>query len=350
MEFKDKVLTLKDRILKNINSTQTEEATKTAFILPLIQFLGYDIFDPSEVVPEYTTDFGVKKGEKVDYAIIINGIPSILIEAKHHNEKLSVHGSQLFRYFSVSKSKFAILTNGIDYEFYTDLDKPNLMDENPFFKFNMLNITSTDISELKKFEKSNFNVDHIFNLASDLKFSSEIYNVIQKELENPSDEFIRFFTQRCYDGRSTQKVIDQFKNLIIRGFATYYNDMISKKLSISPENVVEVKEIDEKQSEDKIITTFEEIECYSIIKSILSDKIEPNRIFYRDNQNYFNVVLDDSRRKIICRVYLNSKKKYISFFDGSDENKILINEVNDIFSYRDEVVKSALSYVEEEIK
>lgn len=351
MDFKDKIFSLRERVIKNLNSTQTEEATKTAFILPLIQFLGYDIFDPSEVIPEYTADFGTKKGEKVDYALIINGNPSILIEAKHHNEKLSIHGSQLFRYFSVTKAKFAILTNGVEYEFYTDLDKPNLMDDRPFFKFNIVNIGQNEISEIKKFEKSNFNIEEIFSLASDLKYSSEILNIIQSELDNPSDDFIKFFTQKCYDGRITQKVLDQFKSIIFKSFKNYYNDLISKKLSISTDIIenssttaIESKNITE--DSDKIITTFEEIETYSIIKSILSDIIDPKRIFYRDTQNYFNVILDDNRRKQICRVYLNGKKKYISFFDDLKEEKIQIESINDIFNFKEQILNSVKSYIE----
>jgi len=190
MDFKDKIRTLSDRILQNINKTNTEEATKTAFILPLIQFLGYDIFNPSEVVPEFTADYGVKKGEKVDYAIIINDEPLILVEAKHHTEKLNVHGSQLFRYFTVTKSKFGILTNGVEYEFYTDLEKPNLMDTKPFFKFNISEIKESEINELKKFQKEKFNLSEIVSSASDLKYSSEVYSVIQREIDNPSDETV----------------------------------------------------------------------------------------------------------------------------------------------------------------
>ena len=133
---------LKKRINNNLDSSLSEEGTKTAFILPFLQILGYDVFDPSEVVPEYTSDFGIKKGEKVDYAIMIDNQPVILIEAKKHKEKLNLHGSQLFRYFTVSKSRLAILTNGVEYEFYSDLEKENIMDDVPFLKLNISSITS----------------------------------------------------------------------------------------------------------------------------------------------------------------------------------------------------------------
>jgi hypothetical protein len=121
MEFENQIQKLADRIEKNRDSVTTEEATKTSFILPLLNILGFDIFDPNIVIPEFTADIGRKKGEKVDYAIVINKKPIILIEAKNHTEKLDRHKSQLERYFTVTDSKFAILTNGIEYLFYSDL-------------------------------------------------------------------------------------------------------------------------------------------------------------------------------------------------------------------------------------
>ncbi len=344
MDFKDKILLLSDRIKSNKDKILTEEASKTSFILPLLQFLGYDIFDPTEVIPEYNADFGIKKGEKVDYAIMINNQPLILIEAKHHSEKLEIHGSQLFRYFSVTNSKFGILTNGIDYEFYTDLESPNLMDSKPFFKFNLTNITLSEISELKKFSKENFDLDQILSLVSDMKYSSLIYSTIDQELESPSDNFTKFFTQNCYDGRVTSKIIDQFKVLIKKSFQTYINNSISERLNISKIETKEAKAVeviatDETQTENKVITTFEEIESYSIIKSVLSDIIDPKRIFYRDSQTYFSVVLDNNNRKTICRLYFNNNKKYLCFLDeNKKEIRIQLNDINELFNYKEDII------------
>ncbi len=336
MDFKDKVKVLSDRITQNISKTNTEEATKTAFILPLIQFLGYDIFNPSEVIPEYISDFGTKKGEKVDYAIIINNNPLILIEAKHHTEKLDIHGSQLFRYFSVTKSRFGILTNGIEYEFYTDLEKQNIMDKKPFFKFSILNIHDSDIIELKKFQKENFNLDEILNLASELKYSSLIYETFSREIINPSDEFIKFFIQNCYEGRSTPKMVELFKSLFKKTMNRYISEVISNKLSAT------IKEPDVNKQEDiEIETTFEEIEAYSIIKSILLGAVDPKRVYYRDSLSYLSVILDDNNKKCICRLYLNGKKKYIRFIDNDKkEIKNSINDVNDIFNFKSEIIDS----------
>ena len=128
MDLKDQLKQIADRISKLKDSIQTEEATKNAFILPFINALGYDIFNPLEVIPEFIADIGVKKGEKVDYAILRNGVPIILVECKHWKENLDIHNTQLILYFNATKAKFAILTNGINYRFYTDLEDPNKMD------------------------------------------------------------------------------------------------------------------------------------------------------------------------------------------------------------------------------
>jgi hypothetical protein len=120
---------------------QTEEATKNAFILPFIGILGYDVFDPSEVVPEFTADVGTKKGEKVDYAIIRDKKVIMLFECKACDANLDEsHASQLYRYFSVTESRIGVLTNGILYRFYTDLEEPNKMDSKPFMELNIIEI------------------------------------------------------------------------------------------------------------------------------------------------------------------------------------------------------------------
>ena len=125
MEFDEKIKDFIKRI-KNLKQVITnEEATKTSLIMPFFSLLGYDVFNPNEFIPEYIADVGIKKGEKVDYAITIDNQVIILIEAKSVNENLKKHDSQLFRYFGTTTSKLAILTNGFEYKFYTDLEETN---------------------------------------------------------------------------------------------------------------------------------------------------------------------------------------------------------------------------------
>jgi len=209
MDLKDHLKQITDKISKFKDSTQTEEATKNAFIMPFINALGYDIFNPQEVVPEFVADIGSKKGEKVDYAILKNSDPIILIECKHWKEDLDIHSTQLLRYFNTTKAKFAILTNGINYRFYTDLEAPNKMDEKPFLEINMLELKDTQIEELKKFHKSYFDIDNIINTASTLKYSNEIKFLLSNEFKQPTEDFIKFFIKNVYSGMATKKVINQ---------------------------------------------------------------------------------------------------------------------------------------------
>ena len=212
MDFQDYIKQISESIPKLKDQIQTEEATKNAFIMPFIQALGYNVFNPLEVVPEYTCDIGTKKGEKVDYAIMKDGEPIILIECKHWQQNLDLHDNQLLRYFAVSKAKFGVLTNGIVYRFYTDLIEKNKMDETPFLEVDMTNLKDAQIAELKKFHKSYFDADTISTTASTLKYTKEIKEIIKKEIANPSEALVRIFAKPVYNGVLTAKMIDYFPN------------------------------------------------------------------------------------------------------------------------------------------
>ena len=168
MEFKEQIKQLGDKVSKLKDQVKTEEATKSAFIVPFIRLLGYDDSNPTEVEPEFVTDYGAKNVEKVDYAILKEGQPILIIECKHLLENLDKHYTQLHKYFHLTKARFAILTNGIQYNFYTDLDAANKMDEKPFLSFDITNIKEMQIKELAKFHKSGFDIGAILNTASEL--------------------------------------------------------------------------------------------------------------------------------------------------------------------------------------
>lgn len=215
MEFLEKVKALATRVEKQRDSVVTEEACKNAFVMPFLNALGYDVFNPEVVVPEFTADVGVKKGEKVDYAIKQDEKITILVECKICGSDLSQqHTSQLYRYFSVTDARFAILTNGQDYWFYTDLDEKNKMDQRPFFRFNILDYRPSHIAELSKFTRDRFDLDKILTTASTLKYSSAIQQEFAKELEDPSEELVSIFASRVYDGRLTKRVREEFKDIV----------------------------------------------------------------------------------------------------------------------------------------
>ncbi len=190
MDYIDQLKQFSTRVAQMAPAIQTEEATKNALILPFFQMLGYDVFNPMEFVPEYTADVGIKKGERVDYAIILDGQPTVLIEAKWCGENLESHDSQLFRYFGTTSAKLAILTNGIIYRFYTDLDEQNKMDLTPFMEFDVLNIKESLIPELKRFNRASLNVDDIFSAASDLKYTTAVKQLLAAQAADPDEAFL----------------------------------------------------------------------------------------------------------------------------------------------------------------
>lgn len=353
MDFKDQIKQISDRVLKLKDQILTEEATKNAFIMPFIQSLGYDVFNPIEVVPEFISDIGLKKGEKIDYAIFRDGKPSILIECKHWGQNLSIHDGQLLRYFHTSKARFGILSNGIIYRFYTDLVAPNKMDEKPFLEFNIIDIKDNQIEELKKFHKSYFDVDSILTTASELKFTIELKNLINQEFNNPTPEFVRHFAKQVYPSVVTAKVLEQFTNLTKKSIQQYISELITDrfKSAIVKENEAE-KEANAApvveapvEAASKVVTTDEEIEAFMIVKSILRQKISASRIHYRDAQSYFAILLDDNNRRSICRLYLGNGKNFIGIFDEQKkEVKKELTTLDDIFTFSDVLLKTAELY------
>lgn len=353
MDFKDEMKQLGDRVVKLKEQIQTEEATKNAFIMPFLRALGYDVFNPLEVVPEFVSDIGTKKGEKIDYAIFKDGNPTILVECKHWAQNLDLHDGQLLRYFHVSKAKFGLLTNGIIYRFYSDLVELNKMDEKPFLEFNITEIKDNQIEELKKFHKSYFDIDSIVNTASELKYTNELKHLIQQELANPSADFVKHFARQVYPSVITAKVLEQFTNLTKKSIQQHISDVITDRLKTAlkkeDESVQPVQQpaapdvpVEEK---NKVVTTDEELEGFLIVKTILRQKINATRVTYRDAQSYFAILLDDNNRKTICRLYLNGSKKYVVTLD--EQKKEVRNEItglDDIFRFADLLLSIVEAY------
>jgi predicted type IV restriction endonuclease len=355
MDFKDQIKQLGDRVAKMLPQIQTEEATKTSLTLPFIQILGYDIFNPGEVNPEFIADLGIKKGEKVDYAIMKNGEPILLIECKHYQEKLDPHNSQLFRYFHTTKAKFGLLTNGLQYRFYTDLVEANKMDEKPFFEFILSDIKEAEVDELKKFHKSYFDIENIFTTASELKYSNEIKVVLTSEFKEPSEDFVRFFISKVYDGKAMPKVVSQFTGIVKKSVNQLISDMINDRLksALAKEAETEKVRVTEevvRPEEDKAIeTTAQEMEGFMIVKSIIRKKIDANRIVARDTKTYYGILLDDNNRKPLCRLWFNSTKKYLGLFDETkNETRYELQKLDDIFNYTEQLLKSVDLYEKEE--
>lgn len=356
MDFRDKLKQLSDRIDRLKENIQTEEATKNAFIMPFLQILGYDVFDPIEVVPEMVCDIGTKKGEKIDYCIQRDGEPIILVECKHWAQNLSLHDNQLLRYFHVSKAKFGVLTNGIIYKFYSDIDESNKMDETPFLEVDLTKLKDTQIEELKKFHKSYFNISEILSSASELKYMSELRRIIANEFSDPSVDFVKLVGKQAYNGSFTTRITEQFTPLVKRAINEHISEIISNRLNAAiQQSATSSTHVDETESatppagtdENKgVVTTDEELEAFQIIRAILAPYIDPARIYYRDALNYFTVILDDNKYKNICRLYLNTENnKRVSIIQDGLETKYQISNILDLYGHADIFIQSLNRYL-----
>lgn len=361
MDFYESLNSLAAKIRQQGQNISTEEATKNAFVMPFIKtVLGYDVFDPTEVVPEFVCDVGTKKGEKIDYAIFKDGHVQILIECKKIGEPLNVnHASQLFRYFHVTTARISILTNGRVYKFFTDLEAPNKMDDKPFLELDLLDIDEHAAPELRKLTRSAFDVDSIISAAGELKYIGQLKRELAGQLAEPCEEFLRFFVARVYDGPITARVREQFQPLMQKAITQFTGDLINDRLKsamtgaatqtlvvpIAPSGTTTEGQAPEacspESDEARIDTTPEEMEGFFIVKSIVRTTVDPARIGHRDTQSYFGILLDDNNRKPVCRLHFNRAQKYIGILDAErKETRHPINSLDDIYSLSDALIKA----------
>lgn len=340
MEFDESLKQLIKKFESIKDQIKTEEATKMSLIVPFFQLLGYDVFNPQEFCPEYTADVGIKKGEKVDYAILLNSQPVILIEAKSVNKKLDKHSSQLFRYFVTTSARFAILTNGIVYQFYTDLEETNKMDKDPFLEFNLLDLKGNQITQIEKFHRKQLDVDAILNAASILKYNMLFKKDIAQQFTDPSNDFVRLFLQSFYKGAKTQAVIDKFKPILKSALTEYINETVNDKIKFALNNVSSTS------SQENNISSNDEWEFVSIIKDILKDTTSTNNIFHKQTESYLAILLNNNTRKWICRLYLSSTQKTLVLPDeNKKEQKYPINDINDIRIYAENIIEVTKRYM-----
>lgn len=352
MEFESSIANIATRIENLKDKVTTEEATKTSFILPMLSALGYDIFDPTVVVPEYTADIGKKKGEKVDYAIMKDEKPMILIEAKPHTQKLDRHKTQLERYFNVTECKFGLLTNGIEYRFYSDIEKPNVMDQSPFLVIDVLNLKERDVKQLEKFSNESLDIENILSMAGNKKYINGIKNIFKKEVAEPSDEMAKFYAAKLTDKMLRQNVIDEFKVYTKQAFSEIVNDMVNDRINSIKAKLSEDSETS--QSEDVqdethveadnkgIVTTEVELEGFFIVKSILAEIVPLSAVAARDTKSYFGILLNDNNRKWICRLHFNSSKNLYIGIHTSDkeEERFDLDVVEDIYKYKTHLIET----------
>ncbi|WP_335946084.1 type I restriction endonuclease [Salipiger bermudensis] len=354
-DFFERVTQISSRSKVAERQALTEEATKTSVILPFLQALGFDVFNLDEVIPEFIADVGTKKGEKVDFAVKIDGKIAMLIEAKPVNAKLGdVQFNQLFRYFSVTEARLAILTNGREAWFFSDTDEPNKMDKRPFFKFDFQNFDKDQVEELARFQKPNFAIEAIVEAASNLKYTRAAANYLRKQLEDPDDDFIRLIGRQIHEGSITKNVSEQLRPAVQAALDEVIRDRIQDKLGVAfsgekraaaePEAAPVAETA---ANTDDIVTTEDEIAGHLIVRAIAARHVPVDRISIRDAKSYCAILMDDNNRKPICRLYFNSNTtRHVGIFDADkSEARHKVTGPQDLYQFTDELETVIKAYL-----
>lgn len=368
MGFKEDLQKLSAQVGERKDYINNEETTKQSLIIPFVQTLGFEVFNPLEVRPEYIADFGKKKGEKVDYALFKDKKPVIFIEAKSVDENLKNHDAQLSRYFNaVPEVKLAILTNGVEYKFFTDLNSENMMDDSPFLTLNILDLKDSDYETIQKFKKDEFNKEELLNHAEELVYMSALRGTLRNLFKNPNDDFVRFLIKDVSEIRVTSAVIERFRPLVKKAISNTVLDIVSTSLSkdehleepevIEPETETEIQETENPQKRE-VITTNEEISAYDRVVQILGKYGKDiSDVNYKDTTIYFGIYrknitnwflrlnLDSQTKHIITKLDIDEAKLVSNGFEvkpapkRNGNSRIYINSIDDLEKLENLIVK-----------
>lgn len=315
-----------------------------ALIAPFIQALGYDIFNPVEVKPEFSADLpGIKQGERVDYAILEDGQPKILIEAKPYTSDLrTAEMGQLSRYFQATKARIGILTNGRLFQFFSDLDDRNLMDQKPFAEIDLFDLRSAPIEQIKQMSKTMFDIDDLLSTAERLKYLRGVKEEIKAELTDPSDWLVREMAVRVHSAqRITGQLQEKFKPIVVDAIKAYINDRINERLNTAMEverSTVEMISLELEVDEEPATTfTEEEKEGLYIVRAICAVEVDPARLTERDTKSYCGIVLDGNSRKYFMRMYFNGGTKKVEIFDDNEPSAVSLETASDLYKHADRI-------------
>lgn len=356
MDFASEVASLAKRSTAASQQAMTEEATKTSVIMPFIRALGFDIFNLDEVTPEFIADVGTKKGEKVDFVLKIDGKNAILIETKPISMTLGANQhSQLFRYFTVTDARIAILTNGRDFWFYSDSEAANKMDNKPFLMFDIQAMDDASIAELSKFHKDRFSVEEILEAASKKKHVKMAAEYLKVQLDAPDDDFVRLVGKAIYKGTLTKSVMETLRPAIKSSLDEVIKERLSAKLNVAfrnepppaplePQPVANNNFVAEPIEDPE--TTEDELLAFKIVVAIAARHLPVDRVTIRDAKSYCAVLIDDNNRRPLCRFYFNAKStRYLGVFDKDKvETKFKLDDLRDIYKHTEALQETAAWY------
>ncbi len=326
--FTDRVLKHAEHV-KNVGAhCTTEETTKQALILPLLDSLGFSPFDPTRVKAEYGADFpGAKASERVDYALFCHGVPVMFIEAKAHGEKLTNHCPQLSRYFNATPEvTIAAITNGREWRFFTDLNNKNMMDSEPFLVVDFEQLEVALISRLYRFRHDEFQPDALRTLAEETVYLNAFTQVISQSLREPDADFVRYVAgragiQRQFNARFLESIAPIVKLAVERSVSDMVVSGLSAKpiaaeprASLAEESPVAAPAPDPAAdivdpANPRIVTTYAERRLFEVVRDILGDEVE---LAPKDTESYFSVLYQNKVNRWLIRYQADKRHPAIA--------------------------------------
>jgi hypothetical protein len=235
----------------------------------------------------------------------------------------------------------ALLTNGVIYQFFTDSERTNMMDEKPFFTFNLENFRKADIKHLSTFQRADFDLDRIVNQAGALKLQTQVLAELRNEFSQPSEEFVRLIASRLHDGPLTEAVRERFQGAMVQAIANLIREGINERLESAMSHGEDPADFDGGFPEpDAIETTQVEIDGFNIVRAICSKLVKPERVIMRDAKSYCAILLDDNNRKTLARLHFNSPTaRYLGLFTGkNEEQRRPVSGPVDIYQHSDAIL------------
>lgn len=291
---------------------QSEEATKHALIIPALAAIGFDVSNPDVVVPEMVSDFGTRKAEKVDYAILCNGFPAILVECKAYGVNLQAHVPQLFRYFSVSTARIGVLTNGVEYRLYTDTFKENVMDTEPYAVVD-LSAEDADLEPLEELQRALLDTPALIRRARERALEKRLRAVVAEELQCPSEKVFKVFAEKVLGRPARRSEVRELMSIAVRAFGH--------------------------SEEEECLDGFRE-SAASVVRGYINEAVPGAECIARDTVRYLGFYYPSRPRNAICRLYFGAHERLlrISFEDEADRRPI---DERGLEEYKEEIMNRA---------
>lgn len=336
MNLEAQLLTIRKLIQEHQKDLSSEEATKSALIMPFLRALGYDVTNPTHVTPELVADIGAKRGEKVDYGLGPKGLETIIVECKRCDIAMTPanrdrYRSQMYRYFVTKPHvRFGVLTNGIEYAFYSDVDKTHVMDDEPFYVINLLLApTPRDIEILSLFARETFDLAAAVEKAGWLLRKSRIKAIVARQTSTPDEEFCDYLAGKVHDGRYTGKVAEYYRPMVRDAVAEVMTDRIQAN-----------REDAARETGPRAAQALQHVvDGYNIVRAIAASRIDPNRVVMRENQSYCAILLDDNARRTIIRLHFNNPDRLqLGIMADAGETRIPIAAPSEIFQHYEHIL------------